>query len=106
MMTNFKFEQHLLDRFPLLADTIKGAPSKYRELLQEVSELLDVEVYVSLMDSLTREATLGFHRFYTISLRKHLPGCDALPFDNDAECVRGNMLLQMLYIICLQHYFS
>jgi hypothetical protein len=106
-MSNSKFEQHVLKRIALdAAENKVAAKMHFDELLVDVAEMVDVDVYVRLMENICNDLMTNFIRFFTIAMRKHMPGCETLPFYNDLSFVKDDLLYQVALLVCIQHYFS
>ena len=104
ILSNTGFENHLERRYKMPLEAFSSdATDVHTPLFSDVSNYVNVDVYVKLLASLEPSVINNFARFFTMSLRKHM---GVIHETRDLEFVKESMELQVLLMLCLQYYFS
>lgn len=72
------------------------------DLLVSIKHYLDIDVYVKLLSYIDMIEYYNFQRFFLIAIRNFYSTSVEL---NDIENIKDDLVLQLMFIICLQYYF-
>lgn len=98
-------EQRLkVDFGSLGTDAIKE--SQWYGVLDGVKSYIDIDPYYKLMAHIAPSDHVRFLRFYDVCIRKYFADEFDLKERIDWIDVKNNNKLQVLYIVCMQYYFS
>lgn len=99
------FEQRLkLDFDSVAIDDINKL--QWYGVLDGIKHYVDVDLYYKIMGYISPNDHHSFHRFYNVCLRKYFLDEFNLERSIDWIDIKRNNKLQVLYIICMQYYFS
>ncbi len=73
-----------------------------QELFENISRSVNVDIYIQLLSYIDMWDFDNFQRYFLICLRQYFG--DKYEFV-DIESIRDNIDLQLLCLICMQHYF-
>jgi hypothetical protein len=101
MLSNDTFAILLEKRFKQQFDIIPK-DNDLKDLFNEIEKYTNVDIYIKLLSYIDMWDFDNFQRYFLICLRKY---CSDEYISADIENIKYDMKLQILCIICLQHYF-